>query len=108
MPSADGYPMKWRPQLAPALGPLLWHLRRGIGIFILGPRTESALLGRVEPAVLLSGLCRFHWVLDQHPLDLLALRTFEGPQIGMGRAKFDPGQHRAALTLGAAWPFNGN
>jgi hypothetical protein len=54
-----------------------------------------------------SGLYRFHWVLDQHPLDVLAFRTFEGPQSGMDRAWFDPGQHHAALTLGAAWSING-
>jgi hypothetical protein len=34
-------------------------------ISILRPRTEAALLGRVEPAVLPTGLCRFHWILDQ-------------------------------------------
>jgi len=36
---------------------------------------------------------------------MLALRTFKGPQIGMSRTRFDPGQHHAALTLRAAWPF---
>jgi len=39
-------------------------------------------------------------------LDMLALLTVEGPQIGMGRLRFDPGKH-AALTLRAAWPSNG-
>jgi hypothetical protein len=38
---------------------------------------------------------------------MLALRTFEGPQIGMGGTRFDPGQHHAALTFGAARSFDG-
>ena len=38
---------------------------------------------------------------------MLALRTLKDPQIGMGGTMFDPGQHHAALTFGAAWPFDG-
>jgi hypothetical protein len=67
--------------------------------------TEAALPGRIEPAVLPS--CRLHRVLGQHPLDVLALRTFEGPHIRMSGTRFDPGKHHAALTLGAARPPNG-
>jgi hypothetical protein len=36
-----------------------------------------------------------------------ALWTFKGPQIGVGGATLDMGQHHAALTLWAAWPFDG-
>ena len=79
---------------------------RGEELSILRPRTEAASLRRVEPAVLPTGRCRFHWILDQHPLDVRALRTFEGPQIGMGGARFDPGQQHPARTLGAARLIN--
>ena len=34
--------------------------------------------------------------------------TFKGPQIGVGGARFDMGQHHAALTFWAARPFDRN
>jgi len=56
--------------------------------------------------MLSSDLARFHWVFDQRFVDVLALRTLKGPQIGMGWTRFDPGQHHSARTLRAAWPFD--
>jgi hypothetical protein len=72
--------------------------------------TDSLLRGlswRSESAVLPSGVGRFHRVFDQLFLDVLTLRTFEGPQIGMGGTMFDPSQHHAAaVTFGTAWPLD--
>ena len=36
----------------------------------------------------------------------LALRTFECPKNGAGRARFDPGQHHASLAPAAAWSLD--
>ena len=52
--------------------------------------------------------CRFHRITYQHFVDVIAPRTFKGPQIGVGGARFDLGQHHAALTFWAARPFDGN
>ena len=49
---------------------------------------------------------RFHRVLSQYFVDVLALGAFESPQIGTVGTSFDPGQHHAALTPRAAWPFD--
>ena len=66
----------------------------------------SCLLGRPKFAVLPPRIGRFHRVLDQHFLDMLALRTFKGSQIGVGGTRFDVGQHHTALTFGATWPLD--
>jgi hypothetical protein len=54
-----------------------------------------------------SSRIRFQRVLDHSLKYVLALRTFKGPQIGAVRTRFDAGQHHAALTLWATWPFDG-
>jgi len=63
---------------------------------------------RIEVAVMPLHRGRFHRILSQYFVDVLALGAFEGPQIRAVRTRFDPGQHHAALTLRAAWPFDRN
>jgi hypothetical protein len=63
------------------------------------------LVGRSQFAVQ-PGNVRSNWVLSQHPLNALALRTFECPQNGAGRARFDPGQNRARLASAASWSLD--
>ena len=67
--------------------------------------TEAALHWRFKPAVLPAW--RFHRITYQHFVDVIAPRTFKGPQIGVGGTKFDAGQLHVALALGATWPFDG-
>ena len=67
--------------------------------------TEAALYWRFKPAVLPA--CRFHRITYQHFVEVIAPRTFKGPQIGVGGTKFDAGQLHVALALGATWPFDG-
>jgi hypothetical protein len=49
---------------------------------------------------------RFHRVINGCPKDVVALRTFKGPQIGMSRTRFDAGQHHAVVAFGATGPFD--
>ena len=67
--------------------------------------TEAALHWRFKPAVLPAW--RFHRITYQHFVDVIAPRTFKGPQIGVGGTRFNAGQHHAALTLRTARPFDG-
>ena len=65
------------------------------------------LLGSLEAACRPTRVDCLHRVPDNHPLDMLALRTFERQKVGMGGTRFDPGQHHPALTPRAAGPLNG-
>jgi hypothetical protein len=76
----------------------------GALIFI---NAEATLLGRLKAACRPTRVDCLHRVPDNHLLDMLALRTFERQKVGMGRTRFDPGQHHPALTLRAAWPWDG-
>ena len=76
----------------------------GALIFI---NAEAALLGRLKTACRPTRVDCLHRVPDNHLLDMLALRTFERHKVGMGGARFDPGQHHPALTFSAAWPIGG-
>ncbi len=51
-------------------------------------------------------LVQGHRVFNGHSDYMVALLAFKGPQIGMGGTRFDVGQHHAAMTLGAAGPFD--
>src|SRR5271154_3308544 len=80
---------------------------RGPTNLLTRPPTIGMLLcWRMEAAVMPLHLRRFHRVLSQNFVDVLALGAFESPQIGAVRTSFDPGQHHAALTPRAAWPFD--
>ena len=65
------------------------------------------LLGSLEAACRPTRVDCLHRVPDNHPLDMLALRTFERQKVGMGGTRFDPGQHHPALTPRAAGPLDG-
>jgi hypothetical protein len=80
-------------------------LRRAQGSHEKDSPTEAALYWRFKPAVLPA--CRFHRITYQHFVEVIAPRTFKGPQIGVGGTKFDAGQLHVALALGATWPFDG-
>jgi hypothetical protein len=85
--------------------PALVLMRRGQGSHGKDSPTEADLYWRFKPAVLPA--CRFHRITYQHFVDVIAPRTFKGPQIGVGGTKFDAGQLHVALALGATWPFDG-
>jgi hypothetical protein len=51
---------------------------------------------------------RFHRVWGDLLMNMVALQALKSPKYGVGfGAGFNPGQHHAAMTLGASWPFNG-
>jgi hypothetical protein len=63
--------------------------------------------GGLRPPAVQPVLTAFIEFPDNHPLEMLALRTSERQKVGMGGTRFDPGQHHPALTLRAAWPIDG-
>jgi len=85
-------------------------LRRALSSCVQGllakPTMRSALVRWSKPTFCPACVGRLQQVLDQHFLNMLALRAFKGSQIGTIRTKFDAGQHHAALTLWATGLFD--
>lgn len=74
-------------------------------IAITAKKNLVILLGRSQFAAVQPCHVRSNWVVLglQHAL---TLRTFECPQNGAGRARFDPGQHHATSATAAAWSLD--
>jgi hypothetical protein len=67
----------------------------------LGVVHDAISFWRVKVAVGPGRLVRFQRIFDHQFMDVIALRAFKGPQVGMVGTRFDPGQHHAALTFRA-------
>jgi hypothetical protein len=57
----------------------------------LGVAHDAISFWWVKIAVLRSGVDRFHRIFDDQPMDVIALRTLKGAQIGMAGTRLDPG-----------------